>query len=62
MFIVVRDQSKQLKHLIIGKDDELIRRYASADYIEHLLRKQETSGYDNNLEAKEALFAASDAN
>ena len=59
-FIVVRDQSKSMKQLEMGKDDDLIRKYAGPDYIEHLMRKAETKG--EFLGAKDTLFEASQAN
>lgn len=61
LFIVVKDQTKQLRHLKLGEDDALIRRYADDDYMAHLLRKAEV-GADYGQSRADALFDAADAN
>ena len=41
--IIVKDNSIPLKVLKIGEDDDLIKKYASKMYIEHLLKRQDNS-------------------
>ena len=41
IFVVVKDLSLKMKELVIGADSELIQKYASSAYVEHLLRKQD---------------------
>ena len=41
--IVVKDNSIPLKYLKIGEDDQLIKKYASSLYIEHLLKRRDNS-------------------
>ena len=44
IFIAVKDINKPTKQLVLGSDDALLQKYASAAYVEHLLRKGETAG------------------
>lgn len=57
LFLVVKDQTKPLRHLKVGEDDEKLRRYAGDDYMTHLLSKAE-AGQDYGQGRTDALFEA----
>ena len=64
IFIVVKDMSKPTKHLELGKDDELLQRFGSSAYVEHLLRKGENAGAvaEHISSQYDALYQASQSN
>jgi hypothetical protein len=67
-FVVVRDMSKQIRHLKLGDpaDEDLIKRYASDDYIKFLEDRCEAKATGNDAapmaKTSDALFAAAAAN
>ena len=63
--IVVKDNSIPLKALKIGVDDDLLKRYASKMYIEHLLKRQDNSAMVSSqavVPGEDPLYAASQNN
>ena len=63
--IVVRDWSIGMKDLVVGEDEELIQKYASSRYIEHLMNKQaagSTPAEGQVSKTDDPLFAASSGN
>lgn len=60
--VIVKDNSVKTKHLEIGVDEELLKKYASSSYIEHILMKQKTGGVGSSTSKYDELLIASQAN
>lgn len=58
-YIIVKDQSVRIKELKIGEDDEMIEKWASNAYVEHLLKKKDNAGMATAVAKEDALYAAS---
>ena len=65
IFLVIKDHSVKVKNLELGVDNELIYKYASNDYVTHILSQKETSKMvvdDNIRKSSDPLFEAAKAN
>ena len=58
--IIVKDNSIKTKHLELGVDDDLLLKYGSSAYVEHILRRQSSSGVQTSSTSKydELLMAS----
>lgn len=63
MFVVVRDQSVRVRELQVGVDTEMLQKWGSDRYVEHVLRRAENAGMvgtSEHMNSKaDGLFAAS---
>ena len=63
MFVVVRDQQIRVRELQVGVDTEMLQKWGSDRYVEHVLRRTENAGMlgtSDHMGAKaDSLFAAS---
>ena len=63
---MVRDQQIRVKELKVGVDTEMLQKWASDRYVEHVLRRTENAGMlgtAHHMNSKaDGLFAASQAN